>query len=68
VVVLERDGGRFEVRAVQLGASGNGVREVTSGVEDGDRVVVSAQFLIDSESNLREAIRKLTSGGVPSNR
>jgi hypothetical protein len=34
--------------------------EVTSGLQDGEEIVTSAQFLIDSESNLREAIQKLT--------
>ena len=36
--------------------------EVLDGVEDGDTIVVSAQFLIDSESNLTAAIRNLDSG------
>ena len=41
--------------------------EVTSGLEEADEIVTSSQFLIDSESNLREAIQKLiasrTNGG-----
>jgi hypothetical protein len=32
---------------------------VKSGTREGDLVVVSSQFLIDSESNLREAVRKM---------
>jgi Cu(I)/Ag(I) efflux system membrane fusion protein len=60
VIVLDRGNGTFQVRDVMLGVNGNGVWEVTDGIEEGDRVVVSAQFLIDSESSLKEAIRKLT--------
>jgi RND family efflux transporter MFP subunit len=60
LIVLARGGGTFQVREVTLGVNGNGLWEVKSGVEEGDQVVVSAQFLISSESSLKEAIRKLT--------
>ena len=62
LVVLERSPGTFQVAAVTLGRYGDGVWEVLDGVEDGDTIVVSAQFLIDSESNLTAAIRTLDSG------
>jgi Cu(I)/Ag(I) efflux system membrane fusion protein/cobalt-zinc-cadmium efflux system membrane fusion protein len=62
VVVVMMGEGRFQVRKVELGVSGDGVLAVTSGLSEGERVVVSAQFLIDSESNLREAIRKIVGG------
>ncbi len=61
VVVLDRGDGTFKVSEVTLGVSGDGVWEVKKGVSAGDRVVVSSQFLIDSESNLREAVRKMVS-------
>jgi Cu(I)/Ag(I) efflux system membrane fusion protein/cobalt-zinc-cadmium efflux system membrane fusion protein len=61
VVVLDRGDGTFEVSDVTLGVNGKGVWEVKEGVAAGDRVVVSSQFLIDSESNLREAVRKMVS-------
>jgi len=61
LVVIDLAGGRFQVRDVELGLSGDGIVEVRRGLAEGDQVVVSAQFLIDSESNLREAIRKLSS-------
>ena len=64
VVVLDMGSGTFQVREVSLGRNGNGLWEVRDGLGEGSRVVVSAQFLIDSESNLREAIRKLTSGSA----
>jgi Cu(I)/Ag(I) efflux system membrane fusion protein len=59
VVVLSRGNGTFQVKEVSLGVNGNGLWEVRDGVSEGDQVVVSAQFLIDSESSLKEAIRKL---------
>ena len=62
LVVLERSPGTFQVIAVTLGRYGDGVWEVLDGVDDGDTIVVSAQFLIDSESNLTAAIRNLDSG------
>jgi Cu(I)/Ag(I) efflux system membrane fusion protein len=58
VVVAEKDG-RFSPREVRLGSEGEGRVEVLSGLEAGERIVTSAQFLIDSESNLREAVQKL---------
>ncbi|MDA2933101.1 efflux RND transporter periplasmic adaptor subunit [Acidobacteria bacterium AH-259-D05] len=63
IVVLDRGEGRFQVKEVTLGLNGNGLWEVTKGLKRGDRVVVSSQFLIDSESNLKEAIRKIVSSG-----
>ena len=57
LVVLELAPGLFRVADVTLGASGDGVWEVVDGISEADRVVVSAQFLIDSESNLTQAIK-----------
>ncbi len=57
LVVLELSPGLFRVADVTLGASGDGVWEIVGGVSEADRVVVSAQFLIDSESNLTQAIK-----------
>ena len=72
LVVLERSPGTFQVVPVTLGRYGDGVWEVLDGVEDGNTIVVSAQFLIDSESNLTAAIRNLDAGtdmpGMPAER
>lgn len=54
-VFVVRDGDRFEPRAVALGREGEGFHEVLSGLAPGDRVVVSANFLVDSESRFRAA-------------
>ena len=59
VVIVEKTKGVFEPREVELGAEGGGFQEVRRGLEPGERVVTSSQFLIDSESNLRAAISQL---------
>ena len=60
VVFVALDGGKFEPREVILGMEGReGYVEAMSGVSAGERVVTSAQFLIDSESRLQEAIQKM---------
>ncbi|MEM1178509.1 MAG: efflux RND transporter periplasmic adaptor subunit [Acidobacteriota bacterium] len=60
-VVLAHGGGRFEPRDITLGQETGGFVQVLAGLDDGDRVVTSAQFLIDSESTLREAVLKIVS-------
>lgn len=53
-------GGAFQPREVQLGARSEGnFYQVLSGLDAGERVVTSGQFLLDSESQLREAIQKM---------
>jgi RND family efflux transporter MFP subunit len=59
VVIIELGEGRFAPRPVTLGHAGEGYVEILEGIEEGDRVVTSAQFLIDSEANLQEAIQKM---------
>jgi Cu(I)/Ag(I) efflux system membrane fusion protein/cobalt-zinc-cadmium efflux system membrane fusion protein len=52
--------GRFEPRSVQTGVGNDeGLVQILSGVKEGERVVTSAQFMLDSESKLREAIQKM---------
>jgi Cu(I)/Ag(I) efflux system membrane fusion protein len=58
VFVVKGDG-RFEPRTVRLGLASNGHIEIREGLAEGEAVVTSAQFLIDSESNLREATGKM---------
>ncbi len=65
VVFLARGEGRFQPREVQLGLEGEeGTVQVLSGLTGNERVVVSAQFLLDSESNLREALKKFESAAA----
>jgi Cu(I)/Ag(I) efflux system membrane fusion protein len=56
VVLVALGEGRFEPRDVKLGSRGEGFVEVLSGVKDGETVVTRANFLIDSESNLKAAL------------
>jgi hypothetical protein len=56
IVFVVAGEGRFEPRAVELGREAQGYYEVLSGVEPGERVVTSANFLIDSESRFRSAL------------
>ena len=59
VVIVEKAKGLFEPREVELGALGDGYREIRKGLRAGETVVTSSQFLIDSESNLSEAAQKM---------
>jgi Cu(I)/Ag(I) efflux system membrane fusion protein len=56
VVIVDRGSGYFEPREVKLGLKAGEVFEVIDGLKAGERVVTSASFLIDSESNLKEAV------------
>jgi multidrug efflux pump subunit AcrA (membrane-fusion protein) len=57
--------GRFEPREVTTGLQGDHrMTEVTAGLAEGEIVVVSSQFLIDSESQLQEALRKMRGGSA----
>jgi Cu(I)/Ag(I) efflux system membrane fusion protein len=58
-VFVVRGPGKFEPREVTIGVSSDGWTEIRDGVAPGEQVVVSAQFLIDSESKLREAASKM---------
>ena len=65
VVFVEKGQGRFEPRDVKLGHRGGGYVEVREGVAEGEPVVVSANFLIDAESNLKAALKGFSDGGAP---
>jgi Cu(I)/Ag(I) efflux system membrane fusion protein len=58
-VLIELGGGVFEPRELTLGLRGGGFVEVLSGLEDGERVVVNGNFLIDAESNFKAALGAL---------
>jgi len=59
-VFVVLDGGNFEARDVALGVEGgDDLVQVLSGLRPGERIVTSGQFLLDSESQLREAIDKM---------
>ena len=58
-VFLVKGAGKYEPRFVKLGIESQGKVSILSGLKAGDEVVTSAQFLIDSESKLREATAKM---------
>jgi len=61
-VFVDKGEGRFEPREVKLGHRGSGYVQVRQGVADGEPVVVSANFLIDAESNLKAALKGFSEG------
>jgi membrane fusion protein, copper/silver efflux system len=60
IVLVAKGEGRFEPRAVKLGRRGDGYVEVLDGVNKGEKVVTTATFLIDAESNLKAALQAFT--------
>lgn len=63
-VFVVRAPGKFEPRTVRLGVVSEGLAQILEGVEAGEEVVISGQFLIDSESSLREAVTKMMDAGA----
>lgn len=59
VVFVDMGGGQLMPRDVELGRVAGEYTEVLAGLEPGQRVVTSAQFLLDSESNLAEVMRSM---------
>ena len=66
---VEKEPGTFEPRNVKIGLRGEGKAQVLAGVEEGDLVVVRANFLLDSESRLKAALTGFSGahqhGGTP---
>ncbi len=56
IVILALGNGKFKPVQVKLGDYSNGYYQVLNGINAGNTIVTSAQFLIDSESNLRAAL------------
>jgi Cu(I)/Ag(I) efflux system membrane fusion protein/cobalt-zinc-cadmium efflux system membrane fusion protein len=63
IVFVDLGEGRFEPREIATGIQSDGRQlQVVSGVEVGERVVTQAQFLLDSESRLQDAIARFHGG------
>ena len=58
IVFLDKGEGKLEPRIVQLGAKYGDIYEVQSGLQEGERVVSSANFLIDAESKVQGALKE----------
>lgn len=63
-VFVDKGQGRFEPRDVKLGHRGGGYVEIRDGIAEGEPVVVSANFLIDAESNLKAALKGFSDAGA----
>ena len=59
LVFVDLGNGKLNAQTVKLGRTGGDYVEVLSGLASGQRVVTSAQFLIDSESNVAEVMRSM---------
>src|SRR5690606_8404870 len=58
-VIVAEDGGHFRAIAVGIGRAAGGYTEILDGLTGGEKVVVSGQFLIDSEASLSGALERL---------
>ncbi|WP_051201815.1 efflux RND transporter periplasmic adaptor subunit [Ferrimonas senticii] len=65
-VVVKRRDDSFSAVAVTLGMISQGKAEVLSGLNEGDQVVVSGQFLLDSEASIQGSLRRLSADAKPS--
>ncbi|MBI3731339.1 MAG: efflux RND transporter periplasmic adaptor subunit [Burkholderiales bacterium] len=59
VVILAQDGGRLLPVDVEVGAEAGGQTEILKGLQAGQKVVASGQFLIDSEASLKASITRM---------
>jgi len=66
IVILSLGDGKFKPQQIQLGGYSDGYYQVLNGLAEGNTIVTSAQFLIDSESNLKAAINQFQSSGQDS--
>jgi Cu(I)/Ag(I) efflux system membrane fusion protein len=63
--MLAQDGGKFMPVDVELGGEGDGLTEIRKGLAVGQKVVVSGQFLVDSEASLRGTATRMTDVQAP---
>jgi Cu(I)/Ag(I) efflux system membrane fusion protein len=65
VVMLALGEGKFRPADVEIGAESNGQTEIRKGLEAGQKVVASGQFLIDSEASLKGVAARMLGAGKP---
>jgi RND family efflux transporter MFP subunit len=65
LVFIDKGGGKLEPRIVQLGGKYGDVYAVNSGLKEGERVVASANFLIDAESKIQGALKDFEKTPAP---
>jgi Cu(I)/Ag(I) efflux system membrane fusion protein len=59
-VIIARGEGRFESRPVRAGIESGAWVEILEGIEPGENIVVSGQFLIDSEASLKASMQRMS--------
>ncbi|MGE5524509.1 MAG: efflux RND transporter periplasmic adaptor subunit [Rhodospirillaceae bacterium] len=64
VVIVARDDGSFTPVNVEIGVEANGQTEIRRGLEAGEKVVTSGQFLLDSEASLRASAARMGGDGA----
>jgi len=64
IMIIALGNGYFRPQEVRLGVTANGYVQVLEGLNEGQTIVTSSQFLIDSESNLKTAIGLMNSHGA----
>ncbi len=65
IAFVDKGDGVFEARLVTLGVHGEDYVEVVDGLGEGERVVTSANFLIDAEAQVQGVLRRLGDGSAP---
>jgi Cu(I)/Ag(I) efflux system membrane fusion protein len=65
VVVLARDGGTFRPVDVEPGRESNGLTEIRKGLAAGQKIVLSGQFLLDSEASLKATTTRMEQASPP---
>jgi Cu(I)/Ag(I) efflux system membrane fusion protein len=60
-VIVDAGEGRFEARNVVAGIESGDYVEILRGIDEGERIVVSGQFLIDSEASMRASLMRMDS-------
>jgi len=64
VIVVAREGGGFDVVNVSTGAEQDGYTVILSGLTEGQSIVLSGQFLLDSEASLKSTVNRLESAAT----
>jgi Cu(I)/Ag(I) efflux system membrane fusion protein len=64
LIIVAAEANRFEPTEVQIGAEAGGKTVILSGLEAGQKVVASGQFLIDSEASLQGVLARFEQRGT----
>ncbi|MGL5335400.1 MAG: efflux RND transporter periplasmic adaptor subunit, partial [Enterovibrio sp.] len=64
-LIIQKDDGSFVAKNVTVGLTYQNIAQITKGVEAGENVVVSGQFLLDSEASLKASLLRITSAKAP---